>query len=126
MSIKKITDDFPSLAGAGAYLFGYRRWDRLLFLEISGNKKQDNLFLVCHNCEFLEFDGYVSIDKIQVIQDVKIIVLKEPSSNFLLKCTAIELWDNDKYNSYDSELFFRLREKRYGIRKPIMSVEELP
>ena len=34
MSIKKITDDFPSLAGAGAYLFGYRRWDRLLFLEI--------------------------------------------------------------------------------------------
>ncbi len=77
------------------------------------------LYLTC-------LQSAVNIDKVRIIKDVNILILKEPSSNFLLRCTSIELWDNDKFKSYDSELCRKLREKRYGVRKPIMSVEELP
>ncbi|WP_157229302.1 hypothetical protein [Rivularia sp. PCC 7116] len=126
---RNITDDFPKLTGAGADLYRYDRWDKLLLLDIDGNKKQDRLFLVCHNCELVEYDGYIHLDKVQIIKDAKIIILKEPSSKFLLRCTSVGIWNDDKYKSYDSELDRNLldkTDKRYGVRKPIMSVEEIP
>ena len=126
ISPRKITDGFPRLNGAGAYLFRYDRWDKLLILGISGNNKQGDLFLACYNCEFIEYDGYINIDKLQIIEDTKIIILKEASSKFLLRCTSVEIWNRDEYNSYDSELDRNLLDKRYGVRKAIMSVKELP
>ncbi|MDY6902311.1 MAG: hypothetical protein SWZ49_30215 [Cyanobacteriota bacterium] len=92
-STTKITDDFPELAGAEATLFPYHRWNRLLFFKISGNRKQDDLFLVCHNCGLIEYDGYIYLDKVPIIKDANILILKEPSSKFILKCTVVEIWD---------------------------------
>ncbi|MBV6627801.1 MAG: hypothetical protein KI793_33575 [Rivularia sp. (in: Bacteria)] len=128
-STRNIKDDFPLLTGAGADFYRYDRWDKLLLMDIDGNNKQDRLFLVCQNCELIEYDGYVDIDKVQIIEDEKILILKEPSSKFLLRCTSVGIWNRDKYNSYDSELDRYLLDKidkRYGIREPIMSVEEIP
>lgn len=102
--------------------------DKLLLLEVNINIKEQRLFLAFYNCQFLEFNNYtdVSIDKMRILQDLETLIINEPSSHFSLKCSSIELWDENKFKEYDKELYVKLgEEKRYGVRKPILSIEEL-
>ncbi|BAZ12250.1 hypothetical protein NIES4071_40800 [Calothrix sp. NIES-4071] len=125
MSTKKNIEDFPSLVGATATLFRYDRWDDLFLFEINKGKGKERVFLVCYNCDFIEFDGYIDVDKVYVILDAETLIMKEPSHNFLLKCTSVELWNYDKFESYDLKLWEKLGENKHGIKKPIFSIEEL-
>lgn len=124
MYTRKVTDYFPSLVGTTATLFRYDRWDKLLLLQINFEKKE-RMFLACHNCEYIEFDGYIQTDRMTVVENTATLILKEQSRNFLLKCASIELWNYDKFDSYDLELSLTLDDKRYGVTKPILSIEEL-
>lgn len=121
----KLVDQLTGVAGNKAILFRYDRWDKLLFLEVdieSGTK----VFLVCHNCLFFEIDRIVFLDKVIMIQDVETLTLSNPSQHFLVKCSSVELWDREKFDAYDLNLYNKLgEEKRYGIRKPIFSLEDL-
>ncbi|TWH50227.1 hypothetical protein [Dulcicalothrix desertica] len=124
----KFTDNYPSLANGTASLFRYDRWDKLLLLAVSVNIEQQKLFLAFYNCDFLEFDNHVNvnIDQMTILQDLEALIIKESSSHFLLKCNSIELWNEDKFKEYDKKLYIKLgEEKRYGIRKPILSIEEI-
>lgn len=124
----KFTDNFPSLATRTASLFRYDRWDKLVLIEVNINFNEKRLFLAFYNCQYLEIDNNmnINIDKIKILHDLDTLIIQEPSSHFLLKCNSIELWDEDKFEAYDFELYAKLgEEKRYGLRKPIFSIEEL-
>jgi hypothetical protein len=125
MHEKKITDYFSSLDGKEAYLLRYDRWKKLLFLGVY-IKSDRKVFLVCNECHFFEYKIPVKLNEIKIILSSDTLTLSEKYHNFLVKCTSMEVWDTDKFNTYDLELDSKMNEdERYGIRKPVFSLEDL-
>jgi hypothetical protein len=122
----KITDSFPSLLGSTATLFRYDRWKKILFLKINLETEQKKAFLAFYGCEVFEFKNEINVDDIRLIEDLETLIIQEPSRNFTINCVSVELWNKDKFDAYDLELSIKLDEdKRYGVRRPIFSIEDL-
>jgi hypothetical protein len=125
MHEKKITDYFSFLDNKEACIFRYDRWEKLLFLEVY-MKPDKRAFLVCNECHFLEYESPINLNDVRIILSSDTLTLSEKSHNFMVECASIEVWDTDKFNTYDLDLDSNMNEeKRYGIRKPIFSLKDL-
>ncbi len=122
---KKLTEEFPLIAGKLATVFRYDRWYRLLILKIMEAPDLEEKYLVFHNCEYIQFGRGVDLDEVRIIHQSEKLHMYDKTDGFMLKCASVDLWDENKYDSYNDELDDSVGTERYNITRREVSLETL-
>jgi hypothetical protein len=127
MKEQNLTKIFSLVPGRFAEIFRYDRWQKLLILKIILHSNDSEEYLVFRNCKFIQFNTQpvFNLEQFTITNEAKEIIVSDKDDNFIVRCSSINLWNEEAYDLYFDELVESVGSECYDYTMKLLSLEDL-